>query len=145
MAPSPAGTAACIALPRMRRRRAASASAKASAAASAEYSPSEWPATNDASAPSFLPPSLSMTRMTATLTAISAGCAFSVKRQGLHRPFGHELRQALAERVVDLLEHQPCRREGLGQGLAHADGLRSLAGKDERARHVSAPEMRGQS
>jgi hypothetical protein len=45
MAPTPTGTAACMALPRMRRSRAVSASEKVPAAQSAEYSPSEWPAT----------------------------------------------------------------------------------------------------
>jgi hypothetical protein len=45
MAPSPAGTAACMALPRIRKSRAASATETKPAAASAEYSPSEWPAT----------------------------------------------------------------------------------------------------
>ncbi|MNY20563.1 hypothetical protein D3C86_1540490 [compost metagenome] len=45
IAPSPTGTAACMALPRIRRRRAVSATEKVPAAQSAEYSPSEWPAT----------------------------------------------------------------------------------------------------
>ena len=45
IAPSPTGTAACMALPRMRSSRAVSASENVPAAASAEYSPSEWPAT----------------------------------------------------------------------------------------------------
>jgi hypothetical protein len=49
IAPSPTGTAFCMALPRMRRRRALSLMVSAPAAASAEYSPSEWPATNFAS------------------------------------------------------------------------------------------------
>ena len=49
IAPSPTGTAFCMALPRMRNRRAASPMVKAPAAASAEYSPSEWPATHLAS------------------------------------------------------------------------------------------------
>ena len=45
IAPSPTGTAFCIAWPRSFSSRAASASCRAPAAARAEYSPSEWPAT----------------------------------------------------------------------------------------------------
>ena len=41
MAPTPTGTAFCIASPRVRNSRAVSAMVKAPAAASAEYSPSE--------------------------------------------------------------------------------------------------------
>ena len=78
MAPVPTGTACCMARPRMRKSRAVSASVKAPAAASAEYSPSEWPATNCASRARSTPASASSTRMAASDTAISAGCAFSV-------------------------------------------------------------------
>jgi hypothetical protein len=45
IAPSPTGTAFCIAWPRRLTRRAASGTENARAAANAEYSPSEWPAT----------------------------------------------------------------------------------------------------
>src|SRR6266851_62852 len=45
IAPTPTGTAFCIAWPRRLTSRAASATDSAPAAASAEYSPSEWPAT----------------------------------------------------------------------------------------------------
>ena len=79
IAPSPTGTAFCIDWPRSFRSRAASASCRAPAAVSAEYSPSEWPATWLARLASGLPPSFSRTRMTAMLTAISAGWAFSVR------------------------------------------------------------------
>ncbi len=48
IAPCPGGTAACMALPRMRSRRAVSAMEKAPTAANAEYSPSECPATKAA-------------------------------------------------------------------------------------------------
>ena len=79
MAPCPTGTATCIEVPRSFSSRAASAIENASAAASAEYSPSECPATNFTLSLSFRPFSLSRTRMTARDTAISAGCAFSVR------------------------------------------------------------------
>ncbi len=45
MAPTPAGTASCMNVPRARTERTASGSDMAPAATSAEYSPSEWPAT----------------------------------------------------------------------------------------------------
>ncbi len=79
MAPTPTGTAFCIDCPRSFRSRAASASFSDPAAASAEYSPSEWPATWLARLPSGLPPSFSRIRITAMLTAIRAGWAFSVR------------------------------------------------------------------
>src|SRR5581483_2909568 len=66
MAPVPTGTACCIARPRVRRSRAASLSEKAPAAASAEYSPSEWPATNRASFFRSRSASASSTRTTAS-------------------------------------------------------------------------------
>ncbi len=77
MAPCPTGTACCIACPRIFSSRAVSAIENTPAAQSAEYSPSEWPATNAACLPT-LTPFDSSTRTTAMLTAISAGCAFSV-------------------------------------------------------------------
>src|SRR5215472_5996668 len=79
MAPSPTGTASCIARPRRFNSRAASARLRAPEAASAEYSPSEWPATKAALSASRKPPSLSRTRTAARLTAINAGWAFSVR------------------------------------------------------------------
>ena len=48
MAPCPTGTACCIAWPRIFSSLAVSESEKVPAAQSAEYSPSEWPATNAA-------------------------------------------------------------------------------------------------
>ena len=78
MAPTPTGTAFCMARPRIRNSRAASAIESDCAAASAEYSPSEWPATKAASRARFKPASASSTRMAASETAINAGWAFSV-------------------------------------------------------------------
>src|ERR1700759_5656230 len=78
IAPTPTGTAFCIASPRVRHNRAASEIDKPPAAASAEYSPSECPATKAASRATEKPASLSSTRKVAIETAISAGCAFSV-------------------------------------------------------------------
>ena len=74
--------------------------------------------------------------MTARLTAISAGWAFSVSVRSLSGPSNISRDEPLAQRVVDLLEHLARGREGLGQRAAHADGLRALARKDEGAGHV---------
>ncbi len=73
MAPSPVGTAFCIASPRSRSSLAASGIAKLPAADSALYSPSEWPPTRTAFWRSAKPPSVSITRSTASDIAISAG------------------------------------------------------------------------
>ena len=56
--------------------------------------------------------------------------------------------ELLAERGIDLLEHRARRREGLGQRLAHADGLAALARKHEcrrtfRLRQSDPPEDTG--
>ncbi len=80
MAPSPTGTAVCIAWPRRRKSRAASSIPRLSAAASAEYSPSEWPATQSQKSASRRPLRASRVRSAASEVAISAGWAFSVSR-----------------------------------------------------------------
>ena len=51
------------------------------------------------------------------------------------RPFPHQFREVLLQRLVDLLEDVACRGEGLGKVGAHADGLGSLSRKDERTTH----------
>ncbi len=51
MAPTPTGTASCIACARKRTSGAACASVSTPEATSAEYSPSEWPATTAGTAP----------------------------------------------------------------------------------------------
>ena len=51
------------------------------------------------------------------------------------RPFPHQLRELLRQRVIDFLEHFARGREGIGQRLAHADGLAALSGKKKCASH----------
>ena len=67
----------------------------------------------------------------------------SVLRQHkrLGRPFPDDLGERLAERLIDLLEHQARRREGIGKAPAHADRLTALARKNESERHAR-PLMR---
>jgi hypothetical protein len=51
------------------------------------------------------------------------------------RPLEHELGELLLQRLIHLFEHQPRRCEALRQSEAHADGLGTLARKDEGTRH----------
>ncbi len=105
------------------------------AAASAEYSPSEWPATKSALRCNADPASLSSTRNAAIDTAIKAGWAFSVSVSVSAGPFHMTVGEFFAERGIDFLEHRARRRKGIGQRLAHANGLRSLTGKNECCSH----------
>ena len=60
---------------------------------------------------------------------MSAGCAFSVRVRSLSGPSHISLRQVLLQRLVDLLKDLARRGKGLGQSLAHADGLEPWPGK----------------
>ena len=55
--------------------------------------------------------------------------------QIVRRSFEHQTRQILTERVVGFLKNLFGFGEGGGQRLAHADGLASLARKEEGAVH----------
>ena len=57
-------------------------------------------------------------------------------------PFEHKGGQLLPKRIVDFVEDLACRGKGFGQRLAHADGLRPLAGKHEGP-HRSGDEQNG--
>ena len=106
IAPSPGGTASCIARPRARTRRTASSSESAPAATSAEYSPSEWPAAKRG-AGSVGYRSRSAAR-TAALIVTIAGCAFAVSVSSLLGAFEDQLRERAAspgERRVGAREH----------------------------------------
>ncbi len=58
------------------------------------------------------------------------------ERQLVLRPLEHEPGQVLGKRFVDFLVDLPCLGVGLGQRLAHADRLRSLARKYECGAHA---------
>ncbi len=73
--------------------------------------------------------------MAASDTAISAGCAFSVSVSVSSGPSNMMLREVLAQRRVDLIEHGPRRGMRLGELRAHADGLAALPWKYERDGH----------
>ena len=81
MAPSPAGTAACIERPRAFTARTASGKVSVRAATCADHSPSECPA-----ARAGVIPCSASTRQTATLTVRMAGWVFSVRRSSSSGP-----------------------------------------------------------
>ena len=78
IAPTPTGTAACIARPRSLSNLAVVARSNDPAAHSAEYSPRLCPATNCAAFSRLTPPSFVSARNTASACAMIAGWAFSV-------------------------------------------------------------------
>ena len=59
------------------------------------------------------------------------------------RPFPHQPREFLRQRVVDFLEHFARGRERIGQRLAHADRLAALSGKNECASHGTVKKTKG--
>ncbi len=69
--------------------------------------------------------------MAASDTATSAGCAFSVSVTFSAGPSHITAAELVAERGIDLVEHLPRDRKGLGQRLAHADRLAALPRKHE--------------
>ncbi len=93
-----------MALPRSFRRRAASSNDEGAGGREAEYSPQRMPGDELDAVFERKPFSRSSTRMTAIETAISAGWAFSVRRQRLLGTLPHDRRELLAQRLVDFLE-----------------------------------------
>ena len=85
--------------------------------------------------PGSLSPLSPSTRMAASDTAISAGCAFSVSVSSASGPSHISRERFCDKRRIDLLEHRARRRISLGKLRPHADGLASLPGKDESDAH----------
>ncbi len=136
MAPTPTGTASCIAWPRIRNRRAVSASSSEPTAQSAEYSPNEWPATKSAMS-SIAMPSASNARSAAIEVAISAGWAFLVRVSSSMLPSQIRV-ESFSSRASSTSSNTAFgRRIGLGQGPSHADGLCPLARKYECTAHLA--------
>ena len=70
------------------------------------------------------------------------------ERERVGRAFEDDGAQLVAERVIDLLEHRRAGAKFVGQRLAHADRLAALARKHESDRHVlalSSPFLRRKS
>ena len=126
IAPTPTGTACCIAWARKRTSGAAWASVRTPEATSAEYSPSEWPAITDGSAP----PSASQARQAATPATSITGWVLVVSAKFFLGAFVDQVRDVLVKCVGRLAQGFGHRRV-IAPGVEHADGLRTLAGKDE--------------
>ena len=136
MAPTPTGTAFCMARPRVRSRRAVSEMLRLPAAASAEYSPSEWSGhEGGVAAQPRSRPRLSSTRRVANETAISAGWAFSVSCRVSAGP--SQMMAVSFSPSAASTSSKTARAAGKASAkrLAHADGLGALPGKSECCRH----------
>ena len=139
MAPSPAGTASCMNLPRRCTRRTASARRSAPAATSAEYSPSECPATHAGAQVGLRAASA---RRAAMLVVRIAGWVLAVSVSSSSGPSKQSFDRAKPERGVGLLEDGPRLGKGVGERLAHADLLRALPGKQKCAHRAASPPHR---
>ena len=140
IAPAPTGTAACMARPRMRNSRAVSEMVSAPAAASAEYSPSEWPATNAASRDRSRPASRFKHAHGGERDRHQRGLRVLGQREPVGRALPHDRGQLLAERVVDFAKHLAGGRKGVRERLAHADGLAALPRENKCDRHAYPSE-----
>ena len=135
MAPCPTGTAFCMALPRMRRSRAVSATRQAAGGGKRRIF-AERMAGHEGGIALEIEPGLGLQHADRREADRHQG-RLGVGRQGqvLGRPLPHEGGELLGEGLVHLVENGPGLREGIGQGLAHADRLAALPGKNECARH----------
>ena len=89
-----------------------------------------WPALA-----SGLPPSFSRTRTHGHADGHQGRLGVFGQDQLGFRPFAHQLRQVLLQRLVDFLEDLAGGGEGSGEVGSHADGLGALSRKDESATH----------
>ena len=137
IAPTPSGTAACMASARKRTSLIASAKPSAPAATSAAYSPRLWPASSAGAAP----PAACHTRQAATSGRQHRGLGVDGLVEQIGRAVGDQRPQILAERVG-----------GFGKGgahfgaiapaLHHADRLRALSGKYKSQFFIESSHVR---
>ena len=138
IAPLPTGTAFCMARPRMRRSRAVSPTLRAPGRGERRIF-SKRMAGNELRVASEIDPGLGFQHAhDRKRHRHQRGLRVLGQRQCLGRPFPNDLGELLVEGRVDLLEHRARRRERIGERLAHADRLATLAGKNERERHALA-------
>ena len=112
--------------PRLRTRRTASAKRRLPAATSAEYSPRLWPATKSGASPASR-----STSKAAIGDGEQRGLGVFGQLELILGAFKAEAGDGEAERLVGLLKDAPRGGVGLGEGLAHAWGLRALARKEK--------------
>ncbi len=126
MAPSPGGTASCMACARKRTSGTASRNASAPEATSAEYSPRLCPA----SSAGTLPPAACHARHTATAAVSITGCVLTVRSRASSGPCETSAHRSSPSTSRGLVECSPHDRMAV-EALHHAHGLRALAGENE--------------
>ena len=120
-----------MARPRMRNSRAVSETVSEPAAASAEYSPSEWPATNAASRARSRPGFALKHAHGGERDRHQRGLRILGQRQPVGRAVPHDGGELLAQRFIDFVEHVAGGGKIVRKRLAHADGLAALARKNK--------------
>ena len=131
MAPSPTGAASCIARPRVLSSRAVSNSVKAPDSAECRVLTRRVAGDKPGMFGELKATGLLKHAKHCERCRHHGRLGVLGQRQLALRPLPHEPRQPLVQRVINLLEDFARRRERLGKGLAHADGLAALTGKDE--------------
>ncbi len=141
MAPAPTGTARCMAWPRsLQQARRVGEAERAGGGERGIFA--ERVAGDEGRAFEIGPRTPSSARaITARLTAISAGWAFSVRVSSSIGPSRMSRDRCWPKSVVDLLEDLARGGEGVGEVGAHADGLAALAGKQEGEAHRARPML----
>ena len=133
IAPTPTGTAACIACPRSLSSLAVVAQVERSRRAQGRIFAEAVPGDELRRFPRSTPPSRVSAANTAIELAMIAGWAFSVSLSSSSGPSRISRNRFWPERLVDLLEHVARGAAGFGQRRAHADRLAALPRKKECA------------
>ena len=135
IAPSPTGTAFCIAWPRMRSSRAASSIVKRARGAERGIF-AERVAGDERRVAGDVEPGHAFERaQRRQARRHQRRLGVGGQRQLRLRAFEDQAAELLAERRVDALEHFARSGKGFGERLAHADRLRALAGKYQGGFH----------
>ena len=137
IAPSPTGTAFCIASPRRRNRRAASSRVERTGRAKRRILAERVPGDIGRLPSRSKPVSVSRTRSAAMLVAISAGCAFAVRVRSVLRALEHQAGKFLGQGCVDAVEDLARNAKLVRQRFSHADRLGALTRKHQGRLHGS--------
>ena len=129
IAPAPTGTAFCIASATGAQQARGVGEVRLPAAASAEYSPSEWPATKAASRANRETGLGLQHAQRRDRNRHQRGLGIFGELEGFGWPFPDDARSVFRRAPRRPRRIPPAPPERLRQGLAHADGLRTLPGK----------------
>jgi hypothetical protein len=140
IAPSPTGTAACMALPRVRNNFAASVTDKRASGRERRIFAERMAGDERRFASAHAKLALQRTHRRQAHRH-QRRLRVGGQRQFIGRAFEDQLRELLAQRLVDLLKHLARRAERVVKTLAHAGRLASLTGKNEGPL-ASGAEMR---